>query len=91
MDLSCKMNAVSAYAEWEKELHLDAGTVVLAAQILQYGVLTHALLAGILAAGSKAAAGLGIDGTGQLALDDLDLLVAHGQIGHRDSGQQSLV
>ena len=47
-------------------------------------------LLAMLAAGGKAAAGLGIHGADHLALDDLNLLVAHGDIRLRNGGQQSL-
>ena len=47
-----------------------------------------ALLAGIFAAGHKAAAGLGVDGAGHFAADGLDLLAAHGEIRNRNGGEK---
>ena len=58
--------------------------------LFEGGLFAVALLGGEGAAGGEAAAGLGIDGAGDLALDDVDLLGTHGQIGHGQGVQQGL-
>ena len=61
-----------------KKLRVPVGDV------LEAALLRHP------AARRETAAGLGVDGAGNFALDQVDLLVAHGNVVNGDGGQQGL-
>ena len=67
-----------------------AGTEMLGPQFAELRSVLRALFSGQRAAGGETAAGLRVDRAGDFALDNLDFLVAHLDIGNGNGGKQRL-